>query len=809
MSGPGRLTGDASINSRLINQGGGQPVQTGERASEAAPVPHEAQLISTERQAALRKTINVDTRADVVSVRDADYVFVGAGATGSAATGDLMELLKEADRLRAQGHTVLVLEGGDDKKVKISEIPVGHGAASEDKDLLADPNRNGPGKGTGYWVTHHSDKETALLDPKARREDGKVWKPRGEGFGGSARMNAMVYIRVDDVDWNKIALATGDPAWRAENMKPLFKELEKVKYRPVLNALHNIGETLGLDSLQNLRHGYDGQIEITRADPRLLGEDEQIKKIALRGLLWAGLHLGTPMENIKRLMTMFDPNDDMVQGTAGAVIMPTTIDSQGRRTGARNLLMNAAKAFPDELKLQDGARVQNLLFDDTNRCTGLVYKDMDGKEHRVNVKREVIVAAGAMETPALLMRSGIGPRAELEKLKEIGVEPRVILEGVGQKQGDRYEVGVVFDMKKPFKLLDDVKIPPDPNSPTYQKWEAGRGGPYASNGPILSMQARSSPDQKEPDLFIFAVPGDFRGYKPGYSAEATADPHKLTFLVLHANKGEGKGTLQIDPDNPFGAPIINHHFHKERQAGDSLPIVAGIEDVRKLVQSQFADMIDKEVWPGTQHQTRESLAAEVEKVTWGHHPRGGAQMGHANDPNTVVDSNFKVLGTTGLRVIDASMLPDNIGTFIVSGLYQIGKLAARKIARDAEDGPKPAASFNPLSIRNAELPANLEEAKKVTQKTADAALAAKTISRSQHERMTDGTVSSQDIDVAWKAIEGVLKNDDVGSDKHTVVHNLLLALTHQLDHQSTWQTESAKFMDKAVGLFPPLGMLGL
>ncbi len=705
--------------------------------------------------------------------------------------------MNQAAELKKQGFSVLVLEGGKDKEVKQSMIPLEHAAASENPDLAADPNRTG--HGTNYWVKHYSNLEDAKKDDKAN-EKGEIYKPRGEGFGGSTRVNANVFVRVDDVDWDALALKTGDPSFRAKNMKPLLQELEKNEYRPILKLLHNIGKATGIESLQNMHgHGFDGKLETSRASPKLLLEDLQLARITLQTMWWSLSRLGTPAEKLKRLISAFDPNDDRTQGTQGPVLMPTSITKDGRRNGARDLLMDAKKEHPDQLTLQDGARVRNLEFDDKNRCTGVRYQDADGKDHIVNVKREAIVCAGALETPALLMRSGIGPQKEMDKLEKLGIKPRVILEGVGQKQGDRYEVGVCFRLKKPFDILLKTHIPSAPSDAARQAWEKGMGSPLASNGAAPCFEMKSDPKLPYPDLFIFGVPGDFRGYKPKYSEEAVADPNRMTFVVLHANKGEAKGTLELDPNNPLGQPIINHHFHKERGVEhDALPVVAGVQAVRDLVMSQFKDLVETEIWPGSKVDTAEKLEAEIMTKTWGHHPRGGAQMGHANDKFTVVDSDFKVLGTTGLRVIDASIPPDNMGRFIVSSVYQFGKLGGKKIAKSALEEPREAAKFNPLSIRNNAKPESLAEAQKVTQEAADAARNEGLISPIQHQRMTDGTASKADFEAAWAAIDNVLgpEKGHIADDRHTLGHNLLLALSYQLENQTGWTTKKETFIDQ-------------
>lgn len=716
-----------------------------------------------------------------------DYVFIGAGVTGGTAAAELAGLLAQAEELKQQGYKVLVLEGGKEASVPVAAIPAAHAVASEHKDLLADPNRDGVGE--GYRVRHFSDDVQAHKDPKADA-NGTLFKPRLAGPGGSAQGNANVFMRVDDSDWDALASATGDPAFRAENMKPLLQELTHTKYRPVLEFLHRIGKTIGFSALQNLGgHGFDGPIEITRADPRLLTEDLQLAEIALRSTWWSLRHLGSPIEKLKRLASMFDPNDDAAQLTEGPVLMPMSVNSRGKRNGARDLILAARDRDPEHLSLHGGARVERLVLDEDNRCQAVVYKDQEGRARQIKVKREAIVAAGAMESAALLMRSGIGPKADLEKL---GIESKVDLRGVGKYQGFRYEVGVVVRLKQPFEALKKVKVPPQPDDPLFRKWMEGGGGLLGLNGVVMSFAMRSSPELAEPDLVILALPGEFTGYEVDYSKKISNDPNKISFLVLSKNKGQSYGTLALDPNDPTGAPKINHHFFDERRGDDVRPGVVGVKTVREMIKDVLGDMVESEVWPGPDAQTDEQIAERFKSGAWDHHPRGGAQMGHVNDPDSVVDSDFRVIGTKGVRVICASVLPNNIGAFIASGLYQVGKLAGQKIAADAAlDKPKAAQTYNPLSIRTAEKAKDLGTAQQVTASAAGAAHDAGLITDRQKSALVDGTVSAVDVELAWSAIEAAIAAADgeKGGDNHTLAHNLLIAVEQQVGLQEPKQTK--------------------
>ncbi len=603
-----------------------------------------------------------------------DYVVIGSGAGGAPL----------AARLAEAGYKVLVLERGDDKKVPESKVPAFHAAASEHPDIAVD--------GEGYFVSHFTKAEDNRRDPKFVEEKNGIFYPRGEGFGGSTRMNANIFVRVDDVDWDRLAQLTGDPELNAANMKKYFQVLEKNEYRPLLKLLHQIGKRFDVDMLRNLGgHGFDGWLETTRADPRLIFEDRQLLRIVYETAKYSFTNLGGLGDKLKRLLSMFDPNDDLAQKTEGLTLTPMSVSDEGRRNGPRDRLLSVADKHPDRLTLKDQARVHDVLLDENNEAIGVRYYGPDGKLHTEHVRREVIISAGAFETPAILMRSGIGPEQELEKLAAAGVKPKVVRPGVGESLSDRYEVGVVVKMKKPFELLKDLPFKADASDPAYKKWlETGRGV-YATNGVAIAMQAKSDPSLPDPDLYIFGVPGRFEGYYPGYSKDAVADDHYFTWLILHENKGDKRGRVTVDAKDVDGHPDINFMYHHEEAPRDSAPMVAGIKMVREL-NARFGDLVAEEVWPGRDVDTDEKLARAAETVSWGHHANGTAKMGRPDDPMAVVDSNFQVIGTRGLRVVDASVLPDNIGSFIVSGILQLSEKAADDVietarAQDAAEDP--------------------------------------------------------------------------------------------------------------------------
>lgn len=596
-----------------------------------------------------------------------DYVVVGGGGAGAIT----------AARLAEEGYSVLVLEAGPDTDVAESHVPAAHAIASEHPALSAN--------GEGYFVDHFTDPARQAEDPKLVEGRG-IFYPRGAGVGGSTRMNAMIFVRPDDVDWDHIAEVTGDDSWSAKNMQPFLNRLEDNRYRPLLRLLHRVGQGLDLKALQNLGgHGFDGWLETNRADPKLLLEDKQLLRMALKTVTWSLGNLGSLGDRVKRLLTTFDPNDTLAQGTEGLVLTPMSVTGDGRRNGPRDRLLDVAEAHPDRVEIRTGAKVDKVLLDGNNEAVGVRYRDEQGALQTVGTRREVLLAAGAFESPAVLVRSGIGSEDQLAALAEHGVEAKVIRPGVGQSLSDRYEYGLVFRLKQPLDLVKDLALTFDENDPTFQTWKAEGGTPYASNGAIVAFQAKSEPSLDDPDLFMFLVPGKFDGYKPGYADESTADPNVVTLVILDENKRDKQGFVKVRADDPNGPPKINFQYHEEETTAfdDRLPMARGVQMGRELI-ARFGDMVEQEILPGPQAQTLEQIADEVGKGSWGHHANGTAKMGRADDPDAVVNSKFEVIGTKGLRVIDASTFPRTPGAFIVSAVMMQAEKAADVVKRSAE-----------------------------------------------------------------------------------------------------------------------------
>src|SRR6185295_6691219 len=293
---------------------------------------------------------------------------------------------------------------------------------------------------------------------------------------------------------------------------------------------------------------------------------------------------------------------------------------------------------------------------------------------------------GAFNTPQLLQLSGIGPAA---LLKKHGIEPLVDLPGVVANLQDRYEISVVLRMKKPFSSFEGATLrPPEPGEPLdpqLQQWQ-DHDGVYTTNGIAMTFIRRSDPKLLDPDLFLFAFLTDFRGYYPGYSKVIQEVRRYFTWAVLKGSTHNKAGTVEISSRDPRQVPAVNFHYFEEGTDKEGLDLEAVVDAIRYIrgITKGYGGRIEEEELPGVAVQTVDDLKTYVRNQAWGHHASCTCKIGTAEDPMAVLDSNFRVRGTHGLRVVDASVFPHIPGLFIVSAVYMIAEKASDVILADAE-----------------------------------------------------------------------------------------------------------------------------
>lgn len=615
-----------------------------------------------------------------------EFVVVGSGAGGGTLAARLAESGRRVMLIEAGGDP-LELTGGNsayphDERLPVDyRVPAFHPFASENEAMRWD-----------FFVRHYGDTARQQRDPayvetfEGQRVDGVLY-PRAGTLGGCTAHNAMITVYPHNSDWEEIAALTGDPSWKADNMRKYFERLE--------NCHHRLWyyRWLAMLGINLTRHGFNGWLQTEKSIPKeALGDTDLIQVIA-KSAIAALAEIGQPIDRLKWAKeSQLDPNDWRVVSDNGVGLRyPPLATKNHERTGARERVRDVASRYSDRLHIELDALVTRVLFDDQNRAAGVEYikgprqygafrqpAGPSGEVRTVQVTGEVILAGGAFNTPQLLMLSGIGPK---DHLAEYGITTRVDLPGVGTNLQDRYEVGVVSRMKNDWKVLKDAKFAP--GDPQYREWESRREGVYATNGAVLAVIKRSRAQRPLPDLFCFALLGNFRGYFPGYSKLfATPPQNHLTWAILKAHTRNRAGVVRLRSADPRVTPHIDFKYFDEGsdQSGEDLDsVVDGIKFVRAMNQ-RYSHLIAEEELSGPEIQSDEALRQFVKDRAWGHHASCSCPIG-ARENGGVVDSNFRVHDTRGLRIVDASVFPRIPGFFIVSSVYTIGEKAADTILK--------------------------------------------------------------------------------------------------------------------------------
>jgi choline dehydrogenase-like flavoprotein len=280
----------------------------------------------------------------------------------------------------------------------------------------------------------------------------------------------------------------------------------------------------------------------------------------------------------------------------------------------------------------------------------------------------------------------VGPRAELEKW---GIPVVADVPGVGENLQDRYEVGVISEFARDFALLAGATFRPPPTpdeaDACMREWEKGGTGIYASNGALVGIIKRSRPDLADPDLYIFGLPGYFRGYAPGYSEAFEYHRNRFTWAILKA-RTNNTGRVTLASANPWDTPEINfQYFGDGRRSNDPDldAVVSGVKFVRGM-NRRLAELgvIKQEELPGPARASDDQLREFIRNESWGHHASCTNKIGAAGDRMAVLDSRFRVRGTDGLRVVDASVFPKIPGYFIVSAIYMASEKASDVVMED-------------------------------------------------------------------------------------------------------------------------------
>ncbi|TXD97288.1 choline dehydrogenase [Mitsuaria sp. TWR114] len=459
-------------------------------------------------------------------------------------------------------------------------------------------------------------------EPDAGLNGRSLRYPRGKVLGGCSSINGMIYMRGQARDYDGWAAASGDDAWRWDAVLPYFRQHED-HWRLDDGAERPPGFDPAL-------HGHGGEWRV---------EKQRLRWAVLDAFAAAAQEAGIPATP--------DFNRGNNEGVGYFEV--------NQRAGWR---WNTAKAFlrptcyrRPNFEMWTGTQAQRLLLDQVDgatRCEGVLVRTPQGLEEiRLNPGGQVLLAAGAIGSPHLLQLSGLGPAALLQRH---GIKVARDLPGVGGNLQDHLQIRAVFQVEG-VSTLNTLASSWFGKARIGLEYALRRTGPMSMAPSQLGAFARSGPDKAWPDLQYHVQP---------LSLEAFGEPlhgfNAFTASVCNLNP-TSRGSVAIRSADAADAPLIAPNYLST--AEDREVAARSLRLTRRIVeQPALARYRPSEYKPGVQFQTDEELARLAGDIaTTIFHPVGTCRMGRDGDDGAVVDSRLRVRGVSGLRVIDASVMP--------------------------------------------------------------------------------------------------------------------------------------------------------
>jgi choline dehydrogenase len=485
----------------------------------------------------------------------------------------------------------------------------------------------------GYGKTMFNPKYNWMYetDPEPEMNNRRVYWPRGKTLGGSSAINGLIYVRGQPEDYDDW-VRQGCSGWSWEEVLPYFKKLEK----------NSRGESA--------THGGSGPVSCS---------DISSKHELMEAIIRGANGLGVPR------------NDDFNDGEQEGVGYYQLFTDRGWRSSTAVAYLKPARARRN-LRVMTETQATRILFEG-KRAVG-VEAIQSGHRIQIKARREVILSAGAIQSPQLLEGSGIG---QADRLQGLGIPVVHHLSGVGENLQDHLQFRLLFRCKKPITTNDDLRSPLRAAKIGLQ-WLFTGGGPLGvginQGGLFTKIMQDGADSTRRPDIqFHFAT----------LSADmAGAKPHPFpgfTFSVCQL-RPESRGSVHITSPDTLQAPSMKANYLTAEL--DRRCAVESVRFARRLAQTpEMAAYTEQELKPGLHRTSDEDLLAFCrESGATIFHPSGTCKMGPGED--AVLDERLRVRGVQGIRVVDCSAMPTLVSGNTNAPVIMMAEKASDMIKQD-------------------------------------------------------------------------------------------------------------------------------